>query len=78
MAFPVVETGLAKTVLRSSNPADSHYYMARELSSEMSLKYLLVAKSQVTDANSAFYVILPQEAKTDAAFLSARWCLRMP
>lgn len=78
MAFPLVETGLAKTILRSSNPADSHYYMAGKLSSQMSLKYLLVAKSQVEGANSAFYVVLPQEAKTDAAFPSAGWYSHTP
>ena len=71
MAILLVETGLAKTILRSSNPADSHYYVAGEFSSQMSLKYLLVAKSQVEGAKSAFYVVLPQEAKTDAAFPSA-------
>lgn len=42
--------------------------MARQLSSQMSLKYLLVVKSQVEGAKSAFYVVLPQDAKTDASF----------
>lgn len=78
MAFPLVETGLSKTVLRSSNPEDFHCYVAGELSSQISLKCLLVAKSQVEGASSASYVVSLRESKTDAAFPSAGGCSHMP
>lgn len=77
MLFPLVETGLTKTIPKYSNLADSRYYMAGHLSFQMSLKYLLVAKCQVEGANSAFYMVLLQDART-AAFASAGSCSHTP
>lgn len=55
MAFPTGEAGLAKTVLKSFNPALLNYQ--RAFFFQMSLKQL-VAKSQIEGAEPAFYVVL--------------------